>query len=355
MTLQNLLAGLVDRCRRHAILVVLAGIVLAALAAYAAATRLGVSTDTDKMFAASLPWRQEKMAFDKAFPQFQGLLVAVIDARAPEEAEATAAELAKRLSADHTHFNTVRRPDASPYLHKEGLLFLDKDELQTLMDNTIDAQPFLGQLVADPSARGLFAALSLIGIGVEKGQADLKPYTTALQGFHESMAQAVAGHPEPLSWQRLLGGSAAELGGKYKFVLVQPKLDFGDLQPGGAATDAMRKVIADLEYVKTGQARVRITGSVALADEEFATVAQGAVSGLIISFVLITLWLFLALHSWRLIVPVLATLILGLMTTLLFASLAVGTLNLVSVAFAILFVGIAVDFAIQFSVRYREW
>jgi len=165
----------------------------------------------------------------------------------------------------------------------------------------------------------------------------------------------VAGHPEPLSWQRLLGGSAAELGGKYKFVLVQPKLDFGDLQPGGAATDAMRKVIADLEYVQAGQARVRITGSVALADEEFATVAQGAVSGLIISFVLITLWLFLALHSWRLIVPVLATLILGLMTTLLFASLAVGTLNLVSVAFAILFVGIAVDFAIQFSVRYREW
>ena len=42
------------------------------------------------------------------------------------------------------------------------------------------------------------------------------------------------------------------------------------------------------------------------------------------------------------------------MLTLLFASVAVGTLNLVSVGFGILFVGIAVDFAIQFSVRYRE-
>jgi hopanoid biosynthesis associated RND transporter like protein HpnN len=190
---------------------------------------------------------------------------------------------------------------------------------------------------------------------VEKGQADLTPYATALDGFHKAMAAALAGHAEPLSWQRLLGGSTADLGGKYKFVLVQPKLDYGDLQPGGAATEAMRKVIADLEFVKSGQARVRITGSVALADEEFATVAQGAVTGLIISVVLITVWLFLALHSWRLILPALATLILGLMTTLLFASLAVGTLNLVSVAFAILFVGIAVDFAIQFSVRYREW
>ena len=43
------------------------------------------------------------------------------------------------------------------------------------------------------------------------------------------------------------------------------------------------------------------------------------------------------------------TLGLGLMLTLLFAAAAVGTLNLVSVGFGILFVGIAVDFAIQFS------
>jgi hopanoid biosynthesis associated RND transporter like protein HpnN len=355
MTLQSLLAGVVHRCQRHAILVVLAGVVVAVLAAYVAHTRLGVSTDTDLMFSPSLPWRKEKVAFDKAFPQFRDLLVGVIDAQAPEEAEATAAALAARVAEDHTHFRSVRRPDASPYLRKEGLLFLDQDELQKLMDSTIDAQPFLGQLVADPSARGLFAALSLIGIGVEKGQADLTPYATALEGFHTSMAAALAGHPEPLSWQRLLGGSTSDLAGKYKFVLVQPVLDYGDLQPGGAATAALRAIIADLPFVKAGQARVRITGSVALADEEFATVAEGAVTGLAISFVLIAVWLFLALHSWRLIVPALATLVLGLMATLLFAALAVGTLNLVSVAFAILFVGIAVDFAIQFSVRYREW
>ena len=60
------------------------------------------------------------------------------------------------------------------------------------------------------------------------------------------------------------------------------------------------------------------------------------------------------MQTWRLIVPILATLGLGLTLTLLFAAVAVGTLNLVSVGFGILFVGIAVDFAIQFSVRYRE-
>jgi hypothetical protein len=116
----------------------------------------------------------------------------------------------------------------------------------------------------------------------------------------------------------------------------------------------MREAAAGLEFIKSGNARMRITGSVALADEEFASVAQGAIAGIIGSILLISLWLFLAVHSWRLILPILLTLGLGLMLTLLFAAAAVGTLNLVSVGFGILFVGIAVDFAIQFCVRYRE-
>jgi hopanoid biosynthesis associated RND transporter like protein HpnN len=354
MPLHRLLEHLAELCRRHARLVVLASVLLAGLSAFYAIGHLRVSTDTDDLFSSSLPWRQRAAAYNRDFPQFQNLLVAVIDAQEPEEAEATAAALAAAASLDHAHFQTVNRPDASPFLRKEGLLFLDPQPLSDLLDRTIDAQPFLGQLVADPTARGLFSALALLGMGVSRAGADLTPYDAALRGFHTAMAGALDGHPKPLSWQRLLGGGLSDLAGKYRFVLFQPHQDYGALQPGGAATTALRKIIATLPFVQGGEARVRITGQVALADEEFATVAQGAVQGLIGSVLLITLWLFLAVRTWRLIVPILMTLALGLMLTLLFASVAVGTLNLVSVGFGILFVGIAVDFAIQFSVRYRE-
>jgi hopanoid biosynthesis associated RND transporter like protein HpnN len=355
MTFQRLLVGLVDRCGRNALHVVLAGGLVAVFAGWYAAGHLGISTDTDLMFAESLPWRQRAMMFKSYFPQFQDLLVAVIDAREPEEAEATATALAEALTQDPAHFLTVRRPDDSPFLKQEGLLFLDPHELETVLDRMIDAQPFIGELAKDPNARGLFTALGLLGTGVEQGQVNLAPYQAALTGFHQAMADAIAGHPRPLSWTRLLGGELADLGGKYKFVLAQPKLDHTRLQPGGVATEAMRAAIASLEFVKSGDARVRITGNVTLADEEFASVAEGAVAGMIGSLLLISLWLFLALRSWRLIAPILLTLGLGLMLTLLFASAAVGTLNLVSVGFGILFVGIAVDFAIQFCVRYREY
>jgi hopanoid biosynthesis associated RND transporter like protein HpnN len=348
------LVRVVDASRRRAVLVLLAALLLAGLSGWAAKSRLGVSTDTDKLFRSTLPWRQRQIAFERDFPQFKNQLVAVIDARIPEQADATAAALAAALRADPAHFRTVSQPDASPFLRRNGLLFLDPKTLTDLLGTIEDAQPFLGQLSADPSARGLLAALALIGVGVDRGQADLNDYRAALDGFERTLHEAADGHPQPLSWEQLLAGSLASQAGKYRFVLVQPKLDYGALEPGGVGTRILRADAAGLAFVRSGDARVRVTGSIALADEEFATVAEGVVWGTVGSVLLITLWLFLAVGSWRLILPILLTLLLGLALTTGIAALAVGTLNLVSVAFAILFIGIAVDFAIQFSVRYRE-
>ena len=351
---QHPIAFPVQFAARRPLLVLSLAMLLGCFCVWLAATRLAVTTDVDGLFSASLPWKQREATMKHMFPQFNDLLVAVIDADAPEQADATAAGLETALLADHGHFRTVRRPDSSAFFDRNGLLFLDPAALETLLNQTIDAQPFLGQLAGDPTARGLFAALGLVAIGVERGQADLGPFTAALNGFDATLQSVIAGHPKPLSWQRLLSGASADLGGPYRFVLVQPALDYSALAPGGAATDALRAVISQQEFVRSGQARVRITGSVALADEEFSTVAQGAVRGLIGSFVLVVLWLTFAVRSWRLIVPIVLTLVLGLLFTTGFAAVTSSPLNLISVAFAILFVGIAVDFAIQFSVRYRE-
>ena len=339
-------------CGRRAGVVLLAALVLGSASLYLVYEKLGVSTDTGNLFSASLPWKQRQAELQAAFPQGEDLLVAVVNAAIPEESDATATDLAKILSRDTRHFTLVRRPDASPYLARNAFLFLDVKQLGELLDKTIDAQPFLGQLAADPSLRGLVGALSLIAEGLQHGQANLGPFAAALQGFHHSLA--AADPAKPLSWQTLLAGPVASLAGQYRFVLAKPVLDYGALQPGAAATEAIRTAASQLEFVRSGAARVRITGSVALDDDEFATVAQGAATGLIGSLVLVTLWLMIATRSWRLVVPIVLTLLLGLDLTAGFAGLAVGTLNLVSVAFAVLFVGLAVDFAIQFTVRFRE-
>ena len=348
------LAAVVGWCARRRMVVLGCAALLAILCGGLAGTRLSMSTNLHELFDARLDWLRQDAALRAAYPQFTDLIVAVVDARIAEEADATADGLVRALAGDRTHFTEVRRPDASPYLAREGLLFLDAASLGDLLDKTVDAAPFLGQLAADPSARGLFGALGLIGLGVAHGQANLGPFAPALRGFHNTLRAALAGHAAPLSWQALLAGKLANLAGPNRIVLIQPKLDYGAVQPGGVATQVVRAAAARLEFVAGGDAHVRLTGAVPLADEEFSSAAQGAAAGLGISFALVVVWLFLGLRSWRLIVPVVGTLVLGLLVTTGFAALAVGTLNLISVGFAILFVGIAVDFSIQFSVRFRE-
>ncbi|MDU6493641.1 MMPL family transporter, partial [Bradyrhizobium sp.] len=101
-------------------------------------------------------------------------------------------------------------------------------------------------------------------------------------------------------------------------------------------------------------ARVRLTGPVPIANEEYATVQEGAVVNGIGTVVVVLVILWLALHSAKIISAVFINLFMGLAITTAVGLMMVGSLNLLSVAFAVLFIGLGVDFGIQFSVRYRS-
>ncbi|WP_026294166.1 MMPL family transporter [Saccharibacter floricola] len=341
-------------CARHAFLVVVLFVLLCTGAGWLSMNQLGITTETDKLFADSLPWKQRNTALEHQFPGEKGTLVAIIDAATPEEGRETAHQLALSLQADKAHFVSVSEPDANPYYTRNGLLFLDADTLEPVLDSTIAAQPFLGSLAADPSARGLFSTFGLMAMGLQHGQELPSSFASALGTMATTLDRASRGDAQPLSWQTMLAGKLQEMGGHYQFVVTKPRVDFSSFEPSSASTEAMRAAFNQLPTVKAKRASALITGEAKLNDEEFSTVASGMVLGLILSLALVTLWLVLAVRSWRMIVPILLTLISGLLLTTGFAALAVGTLNLISVAFAILFVGIAVDFAIQYGVRFRS-
>jgi hopanoid biosynthesis associated RND transporter like protein HpnN len=341
----------VNAARRHAWAVVVAALVLAGAGLVYAAHHLSVDTDTNNLFAKSLPWRQAAIQENRNFPQFNGLIVAVVRAATPEEAAETAVALNAALNADRANFHQSSYPAGAPFYAREGLLLLPPDQLAKLLGSIVAAQPFLGQLAADPSARGLFTGLGLIAQGVTAG-ANVTPYDQALRGVAANLAAAADGHAVPLSWQGLINSDMGQPDAE--FVLAHPVLNQGALQPGGVPTAALRRIAAGLPDVRAGRARVDYTGQIPLSDEQFASLTQGLVAGSIASVVLIALWLYLALRSWRLILPILATLLLGLALTISFAAIVIGVMNLISVAFAILFIGLAVDFAIQFCVRLRD-
>ena len=90
-----------------------------------------------------------------------------------------------------------------------------------------------------------------------------------------------------------------------------------------------------------------------LSDEEFASISDGAAVNGVVTILTVLLILWLALKQARIIIAVLINLAVGLSFTAAVGLAMVGALNLISVAFAVLFIGLGVDFGIQFSVRYR--
>ena len=136
------------------------------------------------------------------------------------------------------------------------------------------------------------------------------------------------------------------------FIEVRPVLDYGALEPGHAAIKAIRDAAA--EIAPQYQATVRLTGPVPMADEEFATLKENAELNGVITLGIVLFILWLALRSKRLILAVFINLFVGLALTAALGLLMVGAFNLISVSFAVLFVGIGVDFGIQYAVRYRH-
>ncbi len=332
--------------------IALAAVVCAASGWYAA-RHFAINTDIGRLLDVDAPWARYDAALNEAFPDRDRLILAVVQAPVPELAEAAADALAQSLRAQPARFEAVRQPGGGAFFARHGLLFLDTPTLARLTRDLTDARPLLNALARDPSLRGLADTLSVtLGLPLQMGQVTLAQMGPLLARSAMTLEQVLAGRPAALSWRTLADPSPAA-GPALAFVAVSPVLDYGDLQAGADAAAAIRASAAQLQLAQRYAAEVRLTGPQALADDEFASVADGAALNGAVTVLVVILILWLALRSARLIVAVLLSLFAGLVVTAALGLAMVGALNMISVAFAVLFVGLGVDFGIQFGVRYR--
>jgi len=344
---------LVQLSIRHPWAVILASFLAAALCAGYFARHVAITTDSKKLMSDSLPWRQQEAAIDLAFPQRINRIVAVVDAATPEAADEAAGALVNALAPRTDVMRTVERIDGSEFFERNGILFLSLDEVRRDTADLISAQPFLGTLAADPTLRGVLRTLSQSLEGVRLNRAKLDDLRPALAAIADALDALANGKTPAFSWRTLIAGRAAKPSELRRFVNIRPVLDFADLEPGGKATAVIRDAIARLGLTPDRGIRVRLTGSVVLADEEFDTIADGALLNAVVTSLLVCFVLWLALKKARIILAVFVNLVVGLILTAAVGLWMVGTFNPISIAFAVLFVGLGVDFGIQFSVRYR--
>ena len=350
-----LLGRWVSWVARHARMVAASTCVLTIISAVYFIDNLAINTNTSDMLSRELSFRQKSTEIDKAFPQTDSTLVVVIDGQTADIADDAALILAGAMRRAPALYRDVYDLEGEPFIRRNGLLYLGLDELYELSDRLTDAQPFLGALWSDPTLRGFFR---MLGLAIDKAAEFPDDPPLNLEGTLNAIAEVAeaqsAGRFHLLSWTKLMGGEDSSPADRRRYIVVQPTMDHASLQPASKAIDGVRALARELGLTPERGIRVRLTGSVALDEEELESVERGMGLAAILSLILVLGLLFVGLRQTKLVISCLATLIAGLVWTAGFAIWVIGTLNLLSVAFAVLFIGLSVDFGLHFALRYRE-
>ena len=333
-----------------------AALLLVLAAGTFAASHFDMSTDTGDLISSKTEWRQNEDETSVAFPKINDDIVVVVDGKTPELAEDAAIKLTTALAADGKNFGLVRRPEGSDFFARNGLLFGSLDDVRDTTKKLIDAQPLLGGMAYDPSLRGIAKSLATAASGAADDPSDsaIAQLARPFSGLHTAISASLAGKPAYFSWQQLFSPGKGDLAPSLRqIILAQPVYDFSDLQPGSRAVAAVHAHAAALQIDAAHGLKIGTTGEVPLSDEEFGSIEEniGMVGLLMGAAMLLTLWF--ATRSAKAVVAIAVTIFSGLVITLACGLIAVGKLNLISVAFIPLFVGLGVDFGIQISVRFN--
>jgi hopanoid biosynthesis associated RND transporter like protein HpnN len=312
-----------------------------------------ISTQMTDMISDKLPYRKLEKEFQNAFPQLRETIVVVIDADSPETARLYTDELAKRLKRETKLFKEVYVPGSGNFFERNGLLYMSVKDLEALSENLANAQPLLGLLSKDLTLRGLFSVVERIVS--QKGDIEQKKKVVPfLDRLTQTIDSSTSSRPRPLLWQDLILGDAGAKETKRQFIILNPVLDYATLSGGEASIKAIYRIADQLGLHETNGVKVRLTGDIVLAYENLLAARKGMGITTLVSFVLVAVAIMIGLGSGRLVLASLITLLVGFIWTSGFAIFFVGHLNLISVAFGVLFIGLGIDYGIQYCLRYRE-
>ena len=337
---------------RGAILIVIAAALLTVGVFNYTASHLGINTNVDDMISPDLPFRRTYAKYQEAFPQHISVIVVVVEADTPEFTKEAARLLVDRINEKKNVFIDAYLPRGGKFLEENGLLFLTFDELDDLTNSLAKAQPALATLYRDLSLRGLFDMLESV-IELMDDDPEIK-LDSLFRNINNAFEANLEGQPFRLSWQEVMKNKDSDVNDRRTIIIARPLFDYKKLFPAKDAMEKIRSIGKELETERNWGIRVRITGNAALGHEEMESLMEGSSKAGIFTLVLVCLSLFIGLRSLSMVIATLISLVMGIIFTAGFATVAVGHLNLISIAFAVLYIGLGVDFAIHLCLRFRE-
>jgi hopanoid biosynthesis associated RND transporter like protein HpnN len=357
---------------RHPFRVIGVAVLGVVLSLLLSATRLEFYTSHLDLVSSGNRYKQLDQMFSREFDDVPERVIVVIRSQDADQAKAFATALAKRWEHDPKIDKVLYRIPLES-LQDKALMYLSYEELTDLQQKLRLHQDMLHEFAALPTLENLMTLINretteaLVGHVFTGFLADEKPEAgpvdlTFLRRLLEHLNRSLDPHqPYQSLWQTLLtsASDASSHDGylwsddqQLLFVLANPKADAGDFNP---FRNAVQQIRQDVRTLRTAfpDVEVGITGKAVLESDEMTAAQRDMTSATVISLIGVAL-LFVVFYR-GMVRPALAitTLIIGVAWSLGFTTLTIGHLNIFTIVFAPMLIGLGIDYGIHFTTHYE--
>ena len=319
-------------------------------------------TGRDDLMPKNTAFHRDYRAWRQEFGDLEEIVV-VIESADQERAGRFGEKLAAALAADRQRIREVFYPFGLPFFRQNGLLFMPVSDLESLKRNLTLAKPVLKELSAAPSVQTLFTFLTddMERYLSQGDEARLASLTFMLEKLGEGFVTFGGNSQAPMSLEDFFfkgtDGKESEFSkaGRMQILTVLPVKESGSFIPAEEAIRLIRAEIGKLQRVPEFRGvTAGLTGMPVLEHEEMTTSEHDITIATVISLVLTVILLLLAFRGLLNVIAAMVALIVAICLSFGFATLAVGHLNILSMVFAIMLIGIGIEYGIQLVLRYQE-
>ncbi len=368
--------ALADLAWRFPVLILVLGTLLALGSGVYTWNHLEFDADRANLIRRSPELQANQDRYVEQFPNAEDMVV-VVEGGTPEDRRAFLDDLAGRLRAEPQTFRDVFEKVELAFLRTHALHYLDLATLEHLSRELAQSRPLLDSLSCSKDMSGLLDSFGEVGTGGDPASslAEILPFLNEALGQLLVSLETRGRYEYNSPWAAAFFGQAAEAdqapqeleavgqtvfyntvaNGRIHLLLARPALE-----AGGAGNEAIPFAVRRIREILPGvqrshpQVRVALTGEPVLDTDEGNSSTQDSTRSSLLSLVFVAL--VFALSFRELYRPLMAvfTLVLGVAWTMGFTTLVVGHLNLLTVTFTTILIGLGIDFGIHFIYRYDE-
>jgi len=332
--------------------------------------KLEFHTERNSLVGGEKEYHKIFLEFRKEFPSEDDLVV-VVESEQTEKNRQFVERLGAKLEAAHVAVGT-RETNLFAHIFYKGdlkmmghkaLMFVPEDDLRGMHATMQDFKPFLQQFTR---ATNLVSLLDLVNFqirtardGTNAQNLALIRALPALRRIIDQAADAMrrSGTPPSPGIDALFGGGA-EAEGKLYITYAGGRIYLVTAQPAQRATrhEAVRRLrhlVTETQSEVPGL-NVGVTGELVLEVDEMKQSQKDTTLASMVSLVGVALIFIFGYHGTGRPIKATICLLVGIGYTMAFTTLVVGHLNILTITFVPILIGLAIDFGVHLITRYEE-